>query len=173
MEAAGNAAGAAIKDKENKAKESHLDKISESEEKCRADSRAAIANATATSSASLLKKEQQMELHRQSVLAQQKYDLDNRIALVLEQQRALYLQKEKLHQDMRDRELQIHNHNMEELLNREKWLLQLAQEEVAQRKKDEKALIAAAKAANDKKIAEEKAAAEEKARLDAIAYNTT
>ena len=57
MEAAGNAAGAAIKDKENKAKESHLDKISESEEKCRADSRAAIANATATSSASLLKKE--------------------------------------------------------------------------------------------------------------------
>ena len=74
---------------------------------------------------------------------------------------------------MRDRELQIHNHNMEELLNREKWLLQLAQEEVAQRKKDEKALIAAAKAANDKQIAEEKAAAEEKARLDAIAYNTT
>jgi hypothetical protein len=107
------------------------------------------------------------------VLAQQKYDLDNRIALVLEQQRALYLQKEKLHQDMRDRELKIHNHNMEELLNREKWLLQRAEEEVAQRKKDEKVLIEIAKAANDKKIAQEKAAAEEKARLDAIAYNTT
>jgi DNA repair exonuclease SbcCD ATPase subunit len=53
MKAAGNAAGAAIKDKENKAKEAHLDKISASEEKCRADSRDAIANATATSVASL------------------------------------------------------------------------------------------------------------------------
>ena len=70
MEAAGNAAGAAIKDKENKAKEDHLDKISASEEKCRADSREAIANATAISAASLHKREQQMELHRQSVLAQ-------------------------------------------------------------------------------------------------------
>ena len=74
---------------------------------------------------------------------------------------------------MRDRQLEIHNHHMEELLNRERWLLKLAEEEVAQRKKDEKALIAAAKAANDKMIAQEKAAAEEKARLDSIAYNTT
>jgi membrane protein involved in colicin uptake len=49
MEAAGNAAGAAIKDKENKAKETHLGKITEAEEKCRADSRAAIANATTVS----------------------------------------------------------------------------------------------------------------------------
>ena len=74
---------------------------------------------------------------------------------------------------MRDRQLQQHNHYMEELLNREKWLLQLAEQEVAQRKKDEKAMIEAAKAANDKKIAEEKAAAEDKAKLDASAYAFT
>jgi hypothetical protein len=34
-------------------------------------------------------------------------------------------------------------------------------------------LIAAAKAANDKKLADEKAAADQKANLEAIAYNTT
>lgn len=55
-------------------------------------------------------------------------------------------------------------------MNREKWLLLRAEEEVAQRKEAEKAMIAAAKAANDKKIAQEKAAAEEKAKLDAAAY---
>jgi hypothetical protein len=64
MEAAGNAAGAAIKDKENKAKDTHMDKITASEELCKTNSRAAVANATALHEASIHSRESQMDLQR-------------------------------------------------------------------------------------------------------------
>ena len=41
-----------------------MDKISASEQKCRDDSRKAIADATEKNEAAIHKKEQQMELHR-------------------------------------------------------------------------------------------------------------
>lgn len=57
-----------------------MTKITDSEQKCKEDSRKAIEDANTKNEESLTKAKEAMDAHRANTIAQQKYDLDSRIA---------------------------------------------------------------------------------------------
>lgn len=114
-----------------------------------------------------------MDKEHQALIDSQQSALDTQIAQILEEQRKLYLDKEKIHDAERAFELEAHNKAEEEQLNQEKWKLQQSSDNIEDNKKRVKKMLEEQTLANLKRIEEDKKAADEKIKLDALAANKT
>jgi hypothetical protein len=98
-------ANAVLQGEIDKAKADHIQKIIDGEKQCKIENRKAIEQAEEANASKLKSRQVAMDLERQALLDSQKSNLESHIAQLLKDQRAIYLEKEKIHASERAHDL--------------------------------------------------------------------